>query len=75
MVEKFNIGDIVRKKSGYDWPGIVVGVNTTSYFVTTYGVENRFFPGTVHIFPAKNLMFENRTTKEILEEIKERVLE
>ena len=63
---EFTIGMHVRKRSGYDWPGTVCGYGFTSIGTVLVNVENRLSPGTVHIYPPRALMPEDRSNSEIL---------
>jgi hypothetical protein len=48
----FNIGDPVRKRAGYEYPGIIISVFTTRAGALRYVVEadHPGFAGTLHIF-------------------------
>jgi hypothetical protein len=52
---KFQIGDVVRKVSGSDWCGTVVGKYSTKQTPEGYCVESFYHPGSVQIYPAKAL--------------------
>lgn len=49
---KFNLGDVVRKKSGSEWHGAVVGTYSTALTPEGYAVESSAHPGSVQIYPA-----------------------
>ena len=51
----FRHGDVVRKKSGSEWEGIVVGWYSTSLTPEGYAVESMTHAGSVQIYPAKAL--------------------
>lgn len=51
----FAIGDTVRKKSGSEWEGAVVGFYSTSLTPEGYAVESSSHAGSVQIYPAKAL--------------------
>lgn len=72
--DEFPIGKLVRKAGGYDWPGKVCGYGEPTTGVTTINVENRLCPGTVHVFPPRQLVSEDRTDEEILEQVAARLL-
>lgn len=48
---KFKFGELVRKKSGSNWHGKIVGWYTTEYTKCGYAVESEFDPGSVQIYP------------------------
>ncbi len=73
--DEFPIGMLVRKVSGYDWPGKVCGYSMPSTNTLTVNVENRLCPGTIHVFPPRHLMAEDRTDDEILLEVISRLLQ
>lgn len=52
-----NIGTRVRKTSGYPFPGIVIGVCTTTAGLTRYVVEatGEDYKGMLHIFSPEQL--------------------
>lgn len=51
----FNLGDRVRKKSGSEWEGIVVGFYKTSLNPDGVCVESEAHAGSVQIYPAAAL--------------------
>ena len=51
----FDIGDLVQKKSGSEWRGIVVGFYSTDLTPEGYAVESSAHAGSVQIYPAKAL--------------------
>lgn len=51
----FAIGDTVRKKSGSEWEGVVVGFYSTSLTPEGYAVESSSHEGSVQIYPTKAL--------------------
>jgi hypothetical protein len=52
---KFNLGDTVRKVSGSQWKGTVVGTYSTELTPEGYAVESSTEKGSVQIYPAKAL--------------------
>lgn len=54
--ETFEIGDIVRKKSGSEWEGKVVGFYSTSITIEGCAVESLSHKGSVQIYPVKALI-------------------
>lgn len=52
---QFKIGDRVRKRSGSDWQGLVVGWYSTTLTPVGYAVESESHPGSVQIYPDKAL--------------------
>ncbi len=52
---KFKLGDIVRKVSGSEWQGVVVGTYSTRLTPEGYAVESEAHAGSVQIYPAKAL--------------------
>lgn len=52
---KFSIGNKVRKRSGSQWSGIVVGTYSTALTPEGYAVESDAHPGSVQIYPAAAL--------------------
>lgn len=55
---KFNLGDTVRKVSGSQWKGTVVGTYSTELTPEGYAVESSTEKGSVQIYPAKALEFD-----------------
>jgi hypothetical protein len=53
----FSIGDQVRKRAGYEYPGVVVSVFTTRAGAVRYVVEadHPAFAGMLHIFNEEQL--------------------
>ena len=51
----FKLGDLVRKKSGSEWEGYVVGFYSTELTPEGYAVESAFHKGSVQIYPVKAL--------------------
>jgi dihydrofolate reductase (trimethoprim resistance protein) len=54
-VGKFQLGDVVRKKSGSMWEGTVVGTYSTTLTPEGYAVESSTHHGSVQIYPAAAL--------------------
>ncbi len=52
---KFKLGDKVRKKSGSQWSGIIVGTYSTKLTPEGYCVESEHHIGSVQIYPAQAL--------------------
>jgi hypothetical protein len=52
---KFRRGDRVRKVSGSQWAGIVVGEYSTALTPEGYAVESESHAGSVQIYPARAL--------------------
>lgn len=52
---RFGLGDRVRKISGSQWQGCIVGFYSTSLTEEGYAVESELHPGSVQIYPAKAL--------------------
>jgi len=61
----FPDGTFVKKKSGYDWPGVVCGVVPHSRGILVV-VENRMSPGTVHVFTPSVIEKDGRSRDDIL---------
>lgn len=55
-VTKFDLGDLVRKKSGGSWRGRVVGFYRTDLTPVGYCVESHFEEGSVQIYPEAALL-------------------
>ena len=53
--DTFAMGDVVRKKSGSEWEGFIVGFYSTSLTPEGYAVESSSHAGSVQIYPAKAL--------------------
>ena len=51
-VAKFKRGDLVKKKSGSEWQGIVCGEYSTELTLEGYAVESANHKGSVQIYPA-----------------------
>ena len=56
-VGKFRIGDVVRKVSGSEWEGVIVGTYSTALTPEGYAVESMTHKGSVQIYPAKALEY------------------
>lgn len=56
---KFKRGDLVKKKSGSEWQGIVCGEYSTELTPEGYAVESESHAGSVQIYPANALEFVN----------------
>jgi hypothetical protein len=54
---KFKLGDLVKKVSGSQWHGTVVGTYSTELTPEGYAVESDTEKGSVQIYPAKALEF------------------
>lgn len=54
-LQTFAIGDYVRKKSGSQWQGRVVGWYSTALTPDGYAVESDTHVGSVQIYPAAAL--------------------
>jgi len=52
---KFKLGDFVKKVSGSQWHGVVVGTYSTELTPEGYAVESWTEKGSVQIYPAKAL--------------------
>lgn len=52
----FKLGDLVRKKSGSDWCGYIVGWYSTDLTEEGYCVESCHHNNSVQIYPAKALI-------------------
>lgn len=48
---KFKLGDTVRKISGSEWAGKVVGFYSSSMTERGYAIENNIYKGSVQIYP------------------------
>ena len=57
MSQSLKVGDLVRKRAGYAYPGIIVSVFTTRAGATRYVVEadHPEFEGMLHIFNGDQL--------------------
>lgn len=51
----FSLGDRVRKRSGSEWQGLVVGWYSTKLTPEGYAVESEVHSGSVQIYPAPAL--------------------
>jgi hypothetical protein len=51
----FKIGDAVKKRSGGEWAGKVVGYYCTTLTPVGYCVESKYHAGSVQIYPEKAL--------------------
>lgn len=56
-MHKFKKGDHVRKKSGSEWQGYIVGWYSTELTPEGYAVESNTHKGSVQIYPANALEF------------------
>lgn len=54
-MQKFEQGDMVKKKSGSEWEGKVVGWYSTTLTPEGYAVESSTHKGSVQIYPASAL--------------------
>jgi hypothetical protein len=52
---KFKLGDFVKKVSGSQWHGVVVGTYSTELTPEGYAVESWTEKGSVQIYPSKAL--------------------
>jgi len=52
---KFKQGDRVKKKSGSEWQGVIVGRYSTTLTPEGYAVESETHKGSVQIYPANAL--------------------
>lgn len=52
---KFKLGDRVKKVSGSQWKGIIVGTYSTELTPEGYAVESSTEKGSVQIYPVKAL--------------------
>lgn len=57
----FQRGDLVRKRSGSHWAGLVVGEYSTTLTPEGYAVESGAHPGSVQIYPAQALELVRRS--------------
>ena len=63
-MRKFKRGDLVRKISGSEWKGRVVGEYSTTLTPEGYAVESEAHAGSVQIYPAGALEpFVNKESK------------
>ena len=53
--QKFTLGSLVRKKSGSEWQGHIVGWYSTTLTIEGYAVESEIHKGSVQIYPASAL--------------------
>jgi dihydrofolate reductase (trimethoprim resistance protein) len=60
---KFKRGDLVRKRSGSQWQGRVVGEYATALTPEGYAVESGAHAGSVQIYPASALELVDKGTK------------
>jgi dihydrofolate reductase (trimethoprim resistance protein) len=51
----FSMGDRVRKRSGSEWQGLIVGWYSTKLTPEGYAVESEVHRGSVQIYPAAAL--------------------
>ena len=52
---RWDLGTRVRKISGSQWEGVIVGFYATDLTPEGYAVESEAHPGSVQIYPAKAL--------------------
>jgi hypothetical protein len=57
---KFKLGDLVKKVSGSQWHGVIVGTYSTELTPEGYAVESDTERGSVQIYPAKALELWNK---------------
>jgi hypothetical protein len=57
---KFNVGDLVRKKSGSKWEGKVCGFYSTDLTLIGYCIESNHHSGSVQIYPESALELVER---------------
>jgi hypothetical protein len=57
MSHSFKVGDLVRKRAGYEYPGVIVSVFATRASAVRYVVEadHPGFAGMLHIFNGDQL--------------------
>lgn len=55
QAQNFNHGDLVRKKSGSEWQGRIVGWYSTGLTPVGYAVESDSHAGSVQIYPVNAL--------------------
>lgn len=55
LFKTFNYGDTVRKKSGSEWQGKIVGFYSTNLTREGYAVESDTHKGSVQIYPVSAL--------------------
>ena len=56
MSESFKVGDLVRKRAGYEYPGIIVSVFRTRAGAVRYvEADHPGFAGMLHIFNGDQL--------------------
>ncbi|MEH2496200.1 MAG: hypothetical protein E6G80_17760 [Alphaproteobacteria bacterium] len=57
MSQSLKVGDLVKKRTGYAYPGVIVSVFTTQAGAVRYVVEadHPEFAGMLHIFNADQL--------------------
>lgn len=72
---KFSIGQLVRKISGSEWSGRIVGTYSTELTPEGYCVESETHKGSVQIYPAKALEPVRQPMKTEHQEIVERLKE
>lgn len=48
---KYQLGDVVKKSSGSEWAGKVVGFYSSSMTERGYAIENNIYKGSVQIYP------------------------
>lgn len=52
----FKLGDLVAKRSGSCWHGVIVGTYSTRLTPEGYAVESYYEHGSVQIYPASALI-------------------
>jgi hypothetical protein len=57
MSQSFKLGDLVKKRAGYEYPGVIVSVFTTRAGAVRYVVEadHTAFTGMLHVFNGDQL--------------------
>jgi hypothetical protein len=58
----FKLGDKVRKITGANWRGTVVGTYSTKLTPEGYCVESEYESGSVQIYPVKALVLQEKAT-------------
>lgn len=52
---KYDLKTVLRKKSGSEWKGRVVGFYSTDLTPEGYAIESAYHPGSVQIYPVQAL--------------------
>jgi hypothetical protein len=70
MTAKFKIGDRVRKRSGYEYPGFVVSVFTNRAGAVRYVIEadHPAFSGMLHIFNEEQLQLRESRGQDAIDD-------